>query len=277
MSAETAVLGIKPGFKYTTEASRYTREQAYYLGRSLGISPDEAAKRPAVLSQAATAGRVSRAFRDLGEVGEVREALNGLAAMPVYVKQEFSFGQLLEIGQRSSVELRVTSLIQDKGVVSAQAYCRLENGDVVAWGEGAVLLARPGDKYRDQSNGNGSKANGTDGGFEVTSERVFHFAVASGDFSPVHVDQEAAEAGFFGQPVAHGAYTLSVGFLELARRVNVSCVRASASFKQPVFVYDRLKAPLDLQEEPARQRIVPYSVVKQGDETVVRGEFVTAV
>lgn len=273
MSIETAVLGIKPGFKYTTEVSRYTREHAYYLGRSLGISPDEAAKRPAVLSQAATAGRISRAFRDLGEVGEVREALKGLAAMPVYVKQEFSFGQLLKAEQRSFVELKVTSVMQDKGIVGAQAYCRLENGDAVAWGEGAVLLARPGDKYRDRSNGNGT--NGADGGFEVTYGRVVCFAIASTDFNPAHVDEEAAQAGFFGQPVAHGAYSLSVGFVELDRRLNVPCIRARAQFIQPVFLGDHLRTPFNLPEESAK-RVVPYSVVKQGDAKVVIGEFVMA-
>src|ERR687890_252449 len=38
----------------------------------------------------------------------------------------------------------------------------------------------------------------------VTESDVVAFAGLSGDFNPLHVDHEAARAGHFGKPVAHG-------------------------------------------------------------------------
>ncbi|MET0144998.1 MAG: MaoC family dehydratase [Ilumatobacteraceae bacterium] len=46
---------------------------------------------------------------------------------------------------------------------------------------------------------------------EITQEKVNTFAEATGDFQWIHVDVEAATAGPFGGPIAHGYLTLSLG------------------------------------------------------------------
>ncbi len=46
---------------------------------------------------------------------------------------------------------------------------------------------------------------------EITQEQVNTFAEATGDFQWIHVDVEAATAGPFGGPIAHGYLTLSLG------------------------------------------------------------------
>src|ERR1700678_140873 len=45
----------------------------------------------------------------------------------------------------------------------------------------------------------------------VTQEEVNLFADATGDHQWIHVDPEAAKAGPFGGPIAHGYLTLSLG------------------------------------------------------------------
>lgn len=44
----------------------------------------------------------------------------------------------------------------------------------------------------------------------VTEADVVAFAGLSGDFNPLHVDHEAARAGAFGRPVAHGLLGLAI-------------------------------------------------------------------
>jgi acyl dehydratase len=45
---------------------------------------------------------------------------------------------------------------------------------------------------------------------EVTQERIDGFADSTGDHQWIHVDQERAKAGPFGQTIAHGYLTLSL-------------------------------------------------------------------
>ncbi len=44
----------------------------------------------------------------------------------------------------------------------------------------------------------------------VTEADVVGFAGLSGDFNPIHTDHETAQAGAFGQPVAHGLLGLAI-------------------------------------------------------------------
>src|SRR4051794_25201066 len=44
----------------------------------------------------------------------------------------------------------------------------------------------------------------------VTEADVVAFAGLSGDYNPIHVDHEAARAGAFGRPIAHGLFGLAI-------------------------------------------------------------------
>lgn len=56
----------------------------------------------------------------------------------------------------------------------------------------------------------------------ITEADVAAFAGLSGDFNPLHVDHEAARAGPFGKPVAHGLLGLAIasGLASQAPRVD---------------------------------------------------------
>ena len=45
--------------------------------------------------------------------------------------------------------------------------------------------------------------------FEATQEHIEHFAIASGDFNPLHIDPVAAERGPYRKIIAHGFLTVS--------------------------------------------------------------------
>lgn len=45
----------------------------------------------------------------------------------------------------------------------------------------------------------------------ITEADIINFAMITGDWHPIHVDREYAEASYFGQRIAHGMLTLSLG------------------------------------------------------------------
>ena len=83
---------------------------------------------------------------------------------------------------------------------------------------------------------------------EVTQERVYQFADATGDHQWIHVDPERAKAGPFGGPIAHGYLTLSLAVPLLAQVLRVDGVRMGINyglnrvrFPSPVPVPSRLR------------------------------------
>ncbi len=55
----------------------------------------------------------------------------------------------------------------------------------------------------------------------VDQDRINRFADATGDHQWIHVDVEAAKAGPFGRPIAHGYLTLSLTNLFLPQLISV--------------------------------------------------------
>ncbi|WP_067707138.1 MaoC family dehydratase [Nocardia yamanashiensis] len=87
----------------------------------------------------------------------------------------------------------------------------------------------------------------------VTQQRVDLFADATGDHQWIHVDPEAAAAGPFGAPIAHGFLTLSLVSLLTAQiwrveglkmGINYGCNKVR--FPSAVKVGDRVRAGAEL-------------------------------
>jgi acyl dehydratase len=76
----------------------------------------------------------------------------------------------------------------------------------------------------------------------VTEADVLNFAGFSGDFNPLHVDHEAAKAGPFRKPVAHGLLGLAMasGLSSHAPRVDTLALLAVLEWKclKPIAIGD---------------------------------------
>lgn len=116
----------------------------------------------------------------------------------------------------------------------------------------------------------------------MTETDLVTFSGLSGDYSSIHIDQEAAAASVFGRRIAHGCLTLSVatGFeFQLMAGVRENRVLAfygldQVRFTKPVFIGDTLHlegSVLSLQDKGEKGGVVAYKqlVVNQRGETVV--------
>ena len=121
----------------------------------------------------------------------------------------------------------------------------------------------------------------------ITEADLVNFSGVSGDFNPLHTDEEFAKTTPYGRRIAHGALILSIvtglrqrmglfdgtllGFLEIR----------SWKFLKPVFIGDTIRAITQIQElretsKPDRGVMVQrVQVVNQRGEVVQEGEFVT--
>lgn len=269
-----SVLGIGVGFQYSSEMSKFNRRQAYYLCRSLGVSPTEEAMRSPIISQSAVVGRVSGAFADLGSVKPIRDALDGAEAVAIYLGQGLSFEGLMEIGDPVNVSLEVIDIKPDRKIITARACCRLENGDIVAQGNGTVLMTRPGEKA--PSNGK-EGIDDSDGGDEVTDLKVFWYGIGGQDFNVAHLDPEEASKGYFGAPVSHGGRSLDLVLVEYGKQFKRPCVGLNVKYEAPVFFGDRLRPILDIDLEKGDQGqdVIPYKVLKQRGISIAKGQLIT--
>jgi len=116
----------------------------------------------------------------------------------------------------------------------------------------------------------------------VTDELVRKFADVSGDYNPIHLDDEAAKKTRFGQRIAHGmlsgAFISAVLGYELSER-RIVYLSQSLRFVSPVFIGDTVTATgtvINIRED---KPIVTLETVctKQTGETVVTGEAVVMI
>ena len=123
---------------------------------------------------------------------------------------------------------------------------------------------------------------GVDVGFKTTYERAITekdinlFAEVSGDFNPVHLNEEFAKKTLFGGRIAHGA--LSLGFISAAMTKMPGLViflGATDKFLAPVRIGDTITATGEVIEVRKDKGIVTLkaSCTNQKGETLVEGEW----
>lgn len=113
----------------------------------------------------------------------------------------------------------------------------------------------------------------------ITREMIERFAEATGDFNPIHLDEEFAKETLFGRPVAHGMLLAGILSGVLGTQfpgVGTIYVSQTLRFRRPVFIGDELTLTLRVVERmEGRNRLrIETSFDNQDGETVLTGEAV---
>ena len=113
----------------------------------------------------------------------------------------------------------------------------------------------------------------------VTETDIAFFAAISGDFNPVHVDEEFAKRSRFGGRVAHGPLTLALAAGVLGTElpgVGTIAVSNHIEYRRPVFVGDTITTRGEVAElQPERRRVtIALTWTNQDGELVAEGNAV---
>ena len=117
---------------------------------------------------------------------------------------------------------------------------------------------------------------------QITDQVVRSFAELSGDFNPIHLDDEFAKTTQFGRRIAHGmisgALISAVLGYEFKER-RVVYLSQTLKFVAPVFIDDTVTATATVTNIRADKPIVTLETVctKETGETVVKGEAVVMI
>ena len=108
------------------------------------------------------------------------------------------------------------------------------------------------------------------------------FAAVSGDFNPIHLDEEFAKTTRFGKRIAHGmlsgAFISAVLGYELSER-KILYLSQTMKFTAPVFIGDTVTSTATVTNIRKDRAIVTLwtDCTNQRDETVVTGEAVVMI
>ena len=112
---------------------------------------------------------------------------------------------------------------------------------------------------------------------EVTDELVRKFAEVSGDYNPIHLDEEFAKTTRFGRRIAHGmlsgAFISAVLGNEFSNR-KIVYLSQTMKFVAPVYIGDTVTATGTVTAIREDKGIVKLDTVctNQNGETLIKGE-----
>jgi acyl dehydratase len=111
----------------------------------------------------------------------------------------------------------------------------------------------------------------------VTDELIRKFAEVSGDYNPIHLDEEFAKTTRFGRRIAHGmlsgAFVSAVLGYELSAR-KIVYLSQTLKFTAPVFIGDTVTATATVTNIREDKPIVTLETIctNQNGEVLVKGE-----
>jgi 3-hydroxybutyryl-CoA dehydratase len=107
----------------------------------------------------------------------------------------------------------------------------------------------------------------------ITEEDVLRFAEITGDFNPVHVDEEFAKNSLFKERIAHGFLSgalISTVFGTILPGPNTIYLSQELNFKAPVKIGDTITAECEVLEKKDSKKILKFKTeVKNQEGTVV--------
>ena len=113
----------------------------------------------------------------------------------------------------------------------------------------------------------------------ITDFDIYQFAGLTGDFNPMHIDNEFAKETFFKERIAHGLLTGSFISTVLGMKLpgpNSIYLSQNFKFTAPVKIGDTVKATVEVIEKWDDKKIIRLKtqVMNQRQEMVVDGEAV---
>ena len=111
----------------------------------------------------------------------------------------------------------------------------------------------------------------------ISAAEVDAFAQLSGDYNPLHINEEYAKKTFFGKRVVHGM--LSASFISALLGMKLPgpgslWLSQTLNFLKPVFIGDTLTVVAEVKEKiPAKNIcIIDTTVTNQDGQKVIAGE-----
>ena len=116
----------------------------------------------------------------------------------------------------------------------------------------------------------------------ITDELIRKFADVSGDYNPIHLDEEVAKTTRFGKRIAHGmlsgAFISAVLGYEFSER-SIVYLSQTMKFTAPVFIGDTVTATASVTNIREDKPIVTLETIctNQNGDTLVKGEAVVMI
>ena len=111
---------------------------------------------------------------------------------------------------------------------------------------------------------------------QVTDKMIHQFAEMSGDFNPIHVDDEYAKNTRFGKRIAHGMISGALISRTLATELGRGGIYLAQTLKflKPVFIDDTITVELEVKaiRESSGIAAIDTVVRNQHGDIVVKGE-----
>lgn len=110
----------------------------------------------------------------------------------------------------------------------------------------------------------------------ISEADVYGFAGITGDFNPLHVNEQRAKGELFGERIAHGMLSASFISTVIAMQLpgpGTVYLSQNVKFLKPVKFGDTITATVEIEELQDRGRARLHTYVKnQRQETVVDGD-----
>lgn len=98
----------------------------------------------------------------------------------------------------------------------------------------------------------------------VTDADIKNFAGVSGDFNPIHMSDEYAEASKFKKRIAHGLMSASYFSAIFGTKLpGKGCVYVSQNlnFKRPVYIGDTVRATVTIKKIDEKKRVLFFDTI----------------
>jgi 3-hydroxybutyryl-CoA dehydratase len=116
----------------------------------------------------------------------------------------------------------------------------------------------------------------------ITAADIEGFAGVTGDYNPIHLDDQFAKTTRFGRRIAHGMLTASLISSVIANKLpgqGSIYLGQNLKFVAPVFLDDEITARVTVKEVREDKPVIKLDTIctNQRDEIVIRGEATVLV